>query len=99
MTLTDTYAKSIKSAADTATDTFHDTGSAIHETAKDLSDLASTAQEEVKGGIRQLSHAVEDASSSIVQYVREFVQERPGISISIIAGAGLLLGLLLSNRR
>lgn len=98
-TLTDTLAKGTKKSSSSAADTFHDTSVAARTTAKDLGTLAEAVQSDAKDGIRQLTHIAEDESSKVIKYVRESIQERPNLTVGIVAGVGVLIGLMLSGRR
>ncbi len=95
----DTFAKGSKEGADGASQTFHDTGAAARTTAKDLGVLASAVQSDAKDGFRQLTNIAEEESSKVVKYVRASIQERPNLTVGVVAGLGVLIGLVLSGRR
>ncbi len=96
---TDTVVKGAKNTAASAAETFHDTSVAARTTAKDLGALAEAVQSDTQDGVRQLTHLVEDESSKVIKYVRESIQERPNLTVGVVAGIGVLIGLMLSGRR
>ncbi len=76
------------------------------ELRKDVSKLADAAskaaRDEVKHtGVRlqKLRGSMKQRASEGATFLTERVRERPGASVGIAVGAGLLLGLLLSARR
>lgn len=98
-TFTGAQAKSAKNTASTASDTFQDTATAARTAAKDLGALAAAAQSDTRDGVRQLTHLVEDESSKVIKYVRGSIQEHPNLTLGIVAGMGVLIGMMLSGRR
>lgn len=96
---TDTFTKSSKRVADGAAETFRDTGIAVRTTARDLGALANAVQADAKDGFHQLTDMAEGESSKVVKYVRTSIQERPNLTVGIVAGIGVLIGLVLSGRR
>ncbi|MBA4226438.1 MAG: hypothetical protein C0456_07375 [Hyphomonas sp.] len=97
--ITNTVVKSAKNTATAAAETFHDTAVAARTAAKDIGALAEAAQSDTKDGVRQLAHLAEDESSKVIKFVRQSLQERPNLTVGVVAGIGVLIGMMLSGRR
>lgn len=95
----DTLTKVTKNTSALSSDTFHDTRVAARSTTKDLGGLADAVQSDTMDGVRQLTTMVEDESSKAISHIRSSIQEHPTLTIGIIAGMGVLIGLMLSGRR
>lgn len=71
-----------------------DAGAGVAELRKRVQATLSTA----KTGLIEVQAAVVDKAKAAAKVTDEYVHENPWKSISIAAGAGLLIGLLLGRR-
>lgn len=89
----------LKEMGSAVAETYHDSGVAARKTATGLNQLAEAVVHDTKDGVRQVTHLVESESSKAIGFVRESIQERPNLTLGIAAGAGILIGMMLSARR
>lgn len=75
---------------------------AMEETAKKLREMSITARgEDVKAILNDTGAKIHELSMQIskkVEPVEDFITEHPFMSVAIAAGAGLMIGSLLSRR-
>lgn len=75
---------------------------AMEETAKKLREMSITARgEDVKAILNDTGAKIHEFSMQIskkVEPVEDFITEHPFMSVAIAAGAGLMIGSLLSRR-
>jgi ElaB/YqjD/DUF883 family membrane-anchored ribosome-binding protein len=100
------HAKELQTMSMTGDHTTIDDG--LDHAGKRLRDVAAKAGEKVQKfadklnspeGLNRAYGEVEERASRAYGAVRERVKERPGVALGVAAGAGMLIGMLLTRRR
>ena len=71
----------------------------VKELGRDLRKFMETVGAEARDGASHLVDRARNQSGEAYRNVAHAVKERPGVALGVAAGAGLLIGLLLSHRR
>jgi ElaB/YqjD/DUF883 family membrane-anchored ribosome-binding protein len=79
--------------------TLHSLRDDVNSLGHDMAEFAGALQHDASDQAGVLAQRAQRAAQQAVASLQEQVRERPGVAIGIAAGAGIILGLLLANRR
>ncbi len=71
----------------------------VNTLGNDVAHFAEAISYEAKDRVNGLAGRAQEAAGATVEALQNQVRERPGVSIGLAAGAGLILGVLLASRR
>lgn len=89
------------------TDTAHETAEHVGQNGRDLMNKAAKTARKLTDAVgerlgvadaSELAHKVDERTRKAYGQIKEQVQQRPALAVGIAAGAGLVLGLLMSRR-
>jgi ElaB/YqjD/DUF883 family membrane-anchored ribosome-binding protein len=74
-------------------------GNSVASLRDDVKDVVSTVAQDAKHKVDAMGRELRDTANTTLMRVQEQVREKPAATLGIAAGVGLILGMLLANRR
>lgn len=94
-----TTAKQLRKSLHTLREDINSLGADVNELGHNVADLAGAMGEDAKVRFSRFADTSRDHAEHAVSDLQARVRERPGVALGVAAGAGLVLGLLLTARR